>query len=109
MDISISIHTRINCLNDSPISGGTVGTTTIAFYVGMHGIYGVNTRSVAGTNFTIRITYDGSYDDVNLGTLYSSTKKSVSRSLPGSKSWQYNKDATIAVQSVTYGSYSSCP
>jgi len=99
-----------NCLDDSPIPyGGTIGGTNITFYVGMHGVYGLTTRNLAATNFTIRISYDGSTKDVNTGTLYSSTKKYVSTTLPGSKTWEYDKNATITIVSCTYGSYTTCP
>lgn len=100
-----------NCLDDSPLAGGTVGTTTIAFYFGLHGIYGSETRSVEATSVTIRITYDGSTKDVVLGTVSHNSKSSVSTTLPGSKTWQYDKDATISVVAATLAAtpnYATC-
>jgi hypothetical protein len=93
-----------NCLDDSPLAGGTVGTTTISFYFGIHGIYGLETRSVEATSVTIQIMYDGEYKNVVLGTVSHSSKTSVSTSLPGSKTWQYDKDAEIWVVAATFAS-----
>jgi len=107
---TVIASTSGSCLDDSPIAyGGSIGGTNITFYVGMHGIYSTTTRNVAATNFRIRITYDGSTKDVNTGTLSSSTKKYVSTTLPGGKTWAYDKDATITIVSCTYGSYITCP
>lgn len=100
------------CLDDDPLAGGTIGTTTIAFYFGFHGIYGSETRSVEATSVTIRITYDGETKDVVLGTVDHNAKSSVSTSLPGSKTWAYDKDATISVVAATFAStpnYYTCP
>jgi hypothetical protein len=89
------------------IAGGSIGTTNISFYVGIHGISGSNTYSVAATNFTIRITYDGSTKDVSLGTLNANAKRSVSTTLPGGKSWAYNKNAAISIVSSTFAAFPS--
>lgn len=101
-----------NCLDDSPLSGGTVGTTNISFYFGFHGIYGSDTRAVEATSVTIQIEYDGETKNVVLGTVSHTAKSSVSTTLPGSKTWQYDKDADISIVAATFAStpnYVTCP
>lgn len=93
-----------NCLDDDPLSGGTIGTTGISFYFGFLGIYGVETRAVEATSVTIRIEYDGETKDVVLGTVSHTAKSYVSTTLPGSKTWAYDKDAEITIVAATFAS-----
>jgi hypothetical protein len=102
------IHTSSTTCTDSDPTY-SVGGTGISFYVGINGIYLGSTRHLGCSACTIRITYDGSTKDVVVGSISSTAKKYVSTTLPGSKTWAYNKSAAITVVSKTYsGSYSSC-
>ena len=103
--------TSARCDDDDPLPGGTIGTTGIAFYFGYLGIYSPDTRAVQATSVTIRITYDGSTSDVVLGTVGSAAKSSVSTTLPGGKTWAYDKDAVVTTLAATFAStptYNTC-
>jgi hypothetical protein len=103
------IHSASTRCTDSDPTYST-GGTNITFYFGINGINGAQTRHLGTTATTIRITYDGSTKDVNIGAIGTSQKVYVSTTLPGSKTWAYNKSAAISVVSKTYsGSYYVCP
>jgi hypothetical protein len=100
-----SVNTK--CTDSDPTF--SVGTSGIDFYFGLVGIFGGTNRSLDCSSIVIRITYDGSTKDVDLGALASGSKEYVSTTLPGGKSWAYDKSAAITVVSKTYtGGYTTC-
>jgi hypothetical protein len=95
-----TIHTtNAKCTDSDPTY--STGGTGIDFYFGINGIGPSGTRHLGTSATTIRITYDGSTRDVNIGAI-GSTKKYVSTTLPASKTWAYNKSAAITIVSKTY-------
>jgi len=97
------------CNDDSPMAGGSIGSPDIDFYIGVHGIFSSSTRSMLCTSVVFRIAYDGSTKDVSLGNISNTIKRDAADTLPGGKTWVYNKDATITWVSGTVSTtYTSC-
>lgn len=87
----------------------TYGSTSYSFYVGIHGIYGVNTRSMRATSATVTLTIGGTPQVVYSGVISNSSKTLCSGTLSGGRTWGYDEIGYVTISvSSWHSSYTTC-